>query len=137
MIEPFKTSGSSTYIVKLPSSFNAGVGGDRIENVLYRLDVGLLDILRLRRSKLRLLAVRTNNIPSKRELKASNLERYEILLKALPGSSEGSRVLACEVFRREHIGNEVVGKSNRLLKERFGDSQRGVGRGEFDMVECS
>lgn len=41
MIERLKTTGSSTRIARLPSSFNAGVGGDRIENVLYRLDLGL------------------------------------------------------------------------------------------------
>jgi hypothetical protein len=45
MLERLKTTGAHTQIAHLPSSFNAGVGGDKIENVLYRLDLGMMDLL--------------------------------------------------------------------------------------------
>lgn len=116
MIERFETTGATTRIAKLPSSLNVGVGGDKIENVLYRLDIGLLDVLQDRNTKIWLLAIGTNNL-GKKGLKDGDLERYRVLLRALLGIAEGSKVLACEVFRREDIADKVVAESNRLLRQ--------------------
>lgn len=116
MIERFETTGSSTRIANLPTSLKVGVGGDKIENVLYRLDIGLLEALQDHNTKFWVLAVGTNNL-GKKGLKDIDLERYRVLLRALLGIAEGSKVLACEIFRRDDISDEAVAESNRLLRE--------------------
>ncbi|KAJ3169191.1 hypothetical protein HDU88_000987 [Geranomyces variabilis] len=45
MLERFTTTGSATSISQNPHIFNAGCGGDKVDNVLYRLEHGLLDRL--------------------------------------------------------------------------------------------
>ncbi|KAI8587897.1 SGNH hydrolase-type esterase domain-containing protein [Geranomyces variabilis] len=45
MLERFTTTGRATSISQNPHIFNAGCGGDKVDNVLYRLEHGLLDRL--------------------------------------------------------------------------------------------
>jgi len=61
MLERLKTTGASTRLAHMERTFNAGVGGDKIENVLYRLGtLGMLDKLSERNVKLWVVMVGTN-----------------------------------------------------------------------------
>ena len=61
MLERFKTSGTSTRIAQMKSTFNMGVRGDKIENVLYRLGtLGMMEKLADRKVKLWIVMIGTN-----------------------------------------------------------------------------
>ncbi|KAH6683979.1 SGNH hydrolase-type esterase domain-containing protein [Halenospora varia] len=115
MLERLKTTGIDTHLSSLPNSFNAGVGGDKIENVLYRLDLGLLKDLKKHEESLKviLLMVGTNNL-SKKGIKDIEAERYSLLLGALLGLNEGCKVICCEIFRRKDTGDQAIEKANEM-----------------------
>ncbi|KAH8679579.1 SGNH hydrolase-type esterase domain-containing protein [Tricladium varicosporioides] len=117
MLERLKTTGFSTELCSSPNTFNAGVGGDKIENLLYRLDLGLLKELKKHEKSLRVvvLMVGTNNL-GKKGIKDIEAERYGLLLAALLGLSDMCKVLCCEVFKRKDISDEAVGTANGMLK---------------------
>ncbi|KUJ22128.1 SGNH hydrolase [Mollisia scopiformis] len=119
MFERFKTTGIHTRIAQSGSqTFNAGVGGDKVENVLYRLDLGLLDLLSKQDEKIKIciVMVGTNNLGKKTPLK---VDKYRLLVQALLRISD--RVLCCEIFKRKDIEYSVVEESNRMLREMIGD----------------
>jgi hypothetical protein len=99
--------------------FNAGVGGDKIENVLYRLDLGLLPLLEDRNVKLWVVIIGSNDLTKigkiKKALLPSEVERYRLLLQALLRTSATSQIIACALFQRSDVANEDVLESNRLL----------------------
>jgi lysophospholipase L1-like esterase len=119
MIERLKTTGQRTKTSNLPNTFNAGVGGDKIENVLYRIDLGLLDLLKKRQEKVKLWVVMigTNNLTSKRGLRAEEIERYKRLLQVLFEAFPESKAIVCEIFKRKDVKDELVEDSNDQLKE--------------------
>lgn len=121
MIERLQTTGSSTRIARLPSSFNAGVGGDRIENVLYRLDLGLFTSLKNRGIKLWVLMIGTNHIGKKKGLKKKELDAYRVLVQALLRIAPQSRILACGIFQRRDVDDGNIERANLMLKELVGE----------------
>jgi len=130
MLERLKTTGSHTRIAHLPSSFNAGVGGDKIENVLYRLDLGMMDLLESRKVKLWVVMIGTNNLRKTRPLSEVEGQRYRLLLRALLRIAPRSQILACEVFRRKDVDDEFVEKSNELLRGVVEEVDRNLGGGK-------
>jgi hypothetical protein len=134
MFERLKTTGNDTRLAKLPSSFNAGVGGDKIENVLYRLDLGLLDLLEGKKVKLWVVMVGTNNL--KKALKSAEVERYQLLLQALLRLAPGSRIIVCEIFRRKDIDDQFVESSNEMLRGLVGEMNGKLGEERILWVEA-
>jgi hypothetical protein len=119
-LERFKTTGKHTQIGQLPYPhvFNAGVGGDKIENVLYRVDLGLLNLLKLRNPKLVVLQVGTNNLRPKQGLERQHLDDYYLLLQAvLRILSARTQILVTGFFKRTDIDDQFVMQSNLALKE--------------------
>jgi hypothetical protein len=114
MLERLKTTGMSTKIAQMPSTFNAGVGGDKIENVLYRLGLGMMMRLSDKNVKLWVVMVGTNNL--KKALKPNEIELYRLLLQALLKMSLTSKIITCEIFKRKNIDDVHVDGSNRLLQ---------------------
>ncbi|KAK0109455.1 hypothetical protein ONS95_002148 [Cadophora gregata] len=127
MIERLQTTGSSTRIAQLPSSFNAGVGGDRIENVLYRLDLGLFTSLKNRGIKLWVLMIGTNHIAQKKGLKKKELDAYKVLVQALLRIAPQSRILACGLFQRRDVDDGNMERANLTLKEVVGEINKQLG----------
>ncbi|CAF0759384.1 unnamed protein product [Adineta steineri] len=120
MMERFKTTGKHTQIGQLryPQVFNAGVGGDRIENVLHRIDLGLLRLLKHRNPKLVVLHVGTNNLRPGKALQFQHLDDYCLLLHALLRTlSTETQILVTGLFRRTDIDEQCVTHSNMALKE--------------------
>lgn len=115
MLERLKTTGKSTKVAQMPSTFNAGVGGDKIENVLYRLGLGMMARLSERNVRLWVVMVGTNNL--KKALKPKEIELHRLLLQALLEMSPESRAITCEIFKRKDVDDAHVDSSNRLLQE--------------------
>lgn len=117
MLERLKSTGVSTRTGTLDRGFNAGVGGDKIENVLYRLGLGMATLLQDRGVRLWVVMVGTNNLSPKRGLRGDEIEKYGLLLQALLRIAPRSRVLCCEIFRRKDVAEGLVEESNALLRE--------------------
>ncbi|KAL3301703.1 SGNH hydrolase [Colletotrichum asianum] len=110
---------SSAKLARLQGVFNAGVGGDKFENVIYRLTGssdpsrplgGLLDALRNRNVKLWVVHMGTNNLHPKRGLRDSDLALLRLIVEALLGM--GGKILLVGLFRRKDINDELVVKAN-------------------------
>lgn len=127
MIERLKTTGADTKTANLPSSFNAGVGGDKIENVLYRL-VFMLPHLKSD-IKVWVVMVGTNNL--RKALKAKDVEAYRLLLQTLLKIAPGSRILVCEMFKRKDVDDKSVEESNRFLKQMTASVNENLGEKVF------
>ncbi|KAI8166587.1 hypothetical protein K4K49_007705 [Colletotrichum sp. SAR 10_70] len=141
---------SSAKPARLQGVFNAGVGGDKFENVIYRLTGssdplrplgGLLDALRNRSVKLWVLHVGTNNLHPKRGLRDPDLALLRLIVEALLGM--GGKILLVGLFRRMDINDELVVKANENYLELVRQFQEeGSDRIEFlepplvDMDEC-
>jgi lysophospholipase L1-like esterase len=120
MFERFKTTGNYTQIGQLhyPQVFNAGVGGDKIENVLYRVDLGLLRLLKPKNPKIIVLQLGTNNLQRKRGLERQHLDDYFLLLQALLVMfSTETRILVTGLFKRKDVDEQCIIQSNMALEE--------------------
>jgi lysophospholipase L1-like esterase len=104
---------------QLEDSFNAGVGGDKIENVLYRISEGLLGAMADKMPELWVVSVGTNNLRPKGEtgLKDDEVEAFVVLLAAVLRAAPGSRVLMTEVSYRTDIGDAIVDVVNEQLRD--------------------
>jgi lysophospholipase L1-like esterase len=109
----------------LPHSFNAGCGGDKIENVLYRISEGLLEVMKEKKvlPKLWVVSVGTNNLRPKGRsgLRDGEVEAFLVLLSALLRAAPGSKVLMTELSYRTDIGDEIVDVVNEQMKGAVGD----------------
>ncbi|KAF9929591.1 hypothetical protein FBU30_001432 [Linnemannia zychae] len=128
MLERLKTTGTSTKLAQLPESFNAGCGGDKIENVLYRLDLmyPLLSQNYSNNIKLWVVMVGTNNL-RKKGFRSTDIALYRLFLQALLRLAPGSKVLACEMFHRKDIEDQYVDDANRLVKEMISEMSQNLG----------
>ncbi|KAK1710030.1 SGNH hydrolase-type esterase domain-containing protein [Colletotrichum acutatum] len=135
---------------RLQGVFNAGVGGDKFENVIYRLTGssdplrplgGLLDALRNRDVKLWVLHVGTNNLHPKRGMRESDLALLRLIVEAL--LEMNGKILLIGLFRRKDIRDELIVKANESYVELVRQFQEdAVNQIEFlepplvDMEEC-
>ncbi|KAF9100508.1 hypothetical protein BGX27_000356 [Mortierella sp. AM989] len=125
MLERFKTTGTSTRLAQFPSSFNAGCGGDKVENVLYRLSY-MYPLLENRSIKLWVVMVGTNNL-RKKGLRPSDIALYRLLLQALLRIEPKSKILACEIFKRKDIEDRYVDEANGALKAMITEMNTNLG----------
>ncbi len=113
-IEPLKDQQGAVRIATIPHSFNLGVGGDKIENVLYRLSLGTYNLLLPQSPQLKLVIVQvgTNNLRPMRSLTPEELSTYGLLIKALPRIAPKAQILCCGLFTRQDVPDWVVAQSN-------------------------
>lgn len=115
-------------ITRLSNVFNAGVGGDKLENILYRLVgddfsedrpslPGLLDMLQPRNVKLWVLHAGTNNLHPKRGLSDADVGKLRLIMQAaLRISNPGTKLLLTGLFYRRDIKKDLVDEANRKLQ---------------------
>ncbi|KAH6653162.1 SGNH hydrolase-type esterase domain-containing protein [Truncatella angustata] len=116
------TSGAE--IERLQGVLNAGVGGDKYENILYRLlgDParqlrGLTDVLSQNNITLWVIHAGTNNLRSKRGLSDESVDLMRLLLQAvLRISKPGTNILVTGLFYRTDILDRLVSDANAKLK---------------------
>ncbi|KAK6336972.1 hypothetical protein TWF718_009760 [Orbilia javanica] len=129
MLERLKTTGQNTRLHNLPRSFNLGVGGDKIENVLYRLHTGYISLLANRPPKLWVVHIGTNNLRPKKGLRdsgPSDYENFQILIQTLWILCPGSKVLVTGLFPRRDVDDSLVQASNRGLEASLDELGRGL-----------
>ncbi|RYP30534.1 hypothetical protein DL767_006211 [Monosporascus sp. MG133] len=113
-------------INRLGSVFNAGVGGDKYENILYRLVgddseerqlPGLLEILQGRDIDIWVVHAGTNNLHPKRGLTNVDVNKLRLLLEAaLRISRPETNLLLTGLFYRKDIADGLVDDANRKLE---------------------
>ena len=116
---------ASLEIQRLEGVFNAGVGGDTVQNIAYRLvgdesrDLpGLFPAL-VGRGTVRLWVVQagTNNLKVKKGLGEADVERLKVVVESLLRADPGCKVLWTGLFCRRDMAREVVEKANERLAE--------------------
>ena len=120
MLERFKTTGKYTQIGQLqyPHAFNGGVGGDKIENILYRISLGLFSMLEAKTPKLVVIHIGTNNLQPKQPLHGLHLSNYRLLLQAslrlLPVQTQ---ILVTGLFNRRDVDKRCILQSNMDIQQ--------------------
>ncbi|KAF9361106.1 hypothetical protein BGX26_005735 [Mortierella sp. AD094] len=132
MLERFKTTGSSTHLAQLPRSFNCGCGGDKVENVLYRLSF-MTPLLENRSIKLWVVMVGTNNL-RKKGLRPADIPLYHLLLQALLRIDSKSKILACEIFKRKDFEDKYVDEANSMVKAMITEMNASLGLQEDRII---
>ena len=120
MLERLQTSGAHTILGQgqFPHIFNAGVGGDRIQNVLYRLDTkGLFWDLRSHGIKYAILHMGTNDLKPKRAFDAEVLRQYALVLETVHRAAPAVKVLVTGLMPRKDVDLRVVDQSNASLQQ--------------------
>lgn len=117
---------------RLPNVLNLGVGGDRIQNVAYRMIGQPSDsakslegyapyLVQLRSVELWVVQAGTNNLRPKTGLSDQDISALEQLLRALliiPSNGHGdasSRILLTGLFKRSDVSKEIIQASNQKL----------------------
>ncbi|KAG0297143.1 hypothetical protein BGZ96_007504, partial [Linnemannia gamsii] len=126
MVERLKTTGTSTGLAQLPGSFNAGCGGDKIENVLFRLDLMYPLLQNCNGIRLWIVMAGTNNL-RKKGFRPTDVALYHLLLQALLRVAPGSKVLLCEIFRRKDIEDQYVDEANRMVRGMIDEMNKNLG----------
>lgn len=120
-------SGPGVYS-RLEDVFNAGVGGDKLENILYRLLgasstpgrsplAGLLDVLKDRDVKVWVIHAGTNNLHQKKGLRDACLDKLRLILELLLKSSKYEcRVLLTGLFYRKDISDRLIDEANAKIQ---------------------
>lgn len=120
-------------IARIQGVANFGCGGDKIQNVLYRVmgdaDMDLKGLAQelhpstggcltqRRKQRLWVIDAGTNNLHKNHGLRGTDLHAMEILLKTLHHFSRlGTKFLVTGVFYRTDIPNELVDQANDALK---------------------
>jgi len=120
MLERFITTGKHTKLGQLafPNLLNAGVGGDRIQNVVYRLGTkDLFSGLKQRGVKFAILHIGTNNLRRNRGLTGGEIEEYALVLEALTRAAPDIVVFVTGIMPRADIGSNFVNQSNTDLRQ--------------------
>lgn len=128
MLERLKTTGIATQIyTNLPRSLNAGCGGDKIENVLYRLSF-MNQSLSQKNVKLWVVMVGTNNL-RKKGLRPSEIDHYRLLLQNLLRlGGEETTILVCELFKRKDFEDRCLEEANGLIHTLVEEMNTNLGR---------
>ncbi|KAF2463698.1 uncharacterized protein BDR25DRAFT_154944, partial [Lindgomyces ingoldianus] len=124
MLERLKTTGKNTELAKLPSAWNAGCGGDKNENVVWRLAEGLYEFLRKNCDgkgeghgiKAVVLVSGTNNLRPCKPFRAQDITSYRLLLEACLRLAPKGCIVACDMFRRKDVRDVIVEECNGILK---------------------
>lgn len=120
MLERFITTGKHTKLGQLefPNLLNAGVGGDRIQNVVYRLGTkDLFSGLKQRGVKFAILHMGTNNLRRNRGLTGGEIEQYAMVLEALTRAAPDIVVFVTGIMPRTDIGSNFINRSNTDLRQ--------------------
>lgn len=132
MLERLKTTGKHTKLgqVEFPDLLNAGVGGDRTQNVIYRLGTkDLYSGLKQHGVNFAILHMGSNNLHPKRGLSAEAIEEYGLILEALARAAPGIVVLLTGILPRKGVDRSFIDQSNSNLQQLvqdFNDIREGV-----------
>lgn len=137
MLSASALEGSNSHgLRRMDGVFNAGVGGDKMENMLYRLLgdpkeklTGLISIFRERDVRFWIVQAGTNNLHQKRGHRDKDHDLLRLLLQALLKiSPAGATILLTELFYRKDIPDDLVDKANEKRRSLIATMNTNLGR---------
>ena len=120
VVERFKTTGRCEKFGQDDSLtlFNAGVGGDKIQSVLYRLGTkDLYSRLKQRGVEFVILQMGTNDLTKTRALRCQDITRYSLALEALRRINPDMPILVGGIYHRQDIPDNIVDQTNSTLAQ--------------------
>ncbi|KAF9786530.1 hypothetical protein IL306_001963 [Fusarium sp. DS 682] len=136
-VERFKTTGRMLSINRDTRILNLGVGGDKILNVQYRIDQGLLRNLKQHQPNLKTMYIHmgSNNLKN-HGLRKGDTDAYAALVKQLRTEFPDMTVVITALFNQRGLELSVIEDVNKTLKNiadengceflPFGDDQTGI-----------
>jgi hypothetical protein len=119
MLERFKTTGCCTQLgsFTFPHILNAGVGGDRIQNVIYHLgNKDLLQSLKSHGSRNVILHVGTSDLGKRNGLPCEvAIHNYGLIVQALRRAQPDVNILITGLMPRKDIPNWLIEDSNAAV----------------------
>jgi lysophospholipase L1-like esterase len=119
MLERFKTTGYDLNLGLKPHVFNAGVGGDMIPNVLYRMNRGLLEKLKPQtRVRVVIINIGSNDLTKPgRSLSEKQQYQFALHIEALRRTFPQARIIVTALFHKKDVHLGDVDRSNEDLKK--------------------
>ncbi|WZH45337.1 LOW QUALITY PROTEIN: n amino acid transport system protein [Fusarium acuminatum] len=133
LMERFKTTGAHLSINQNPHILNLGVSGDKIQNVQYRINQGLVDALK-EHQKIKLIYVQIggNNL-NKNGLHKEDVDSYGELINGLRAELPDATIVITALFLQRGLEVKVIKQANKgLIADENGceflpfDDQRGM-----------
>ncbi|KAF5566578.1 hypothetical protein FNAPI_1038 [Fusarium napiforme] len=136
-VERFKTTGRMLSINKDTRILNLGVGGDKILNVQYRMDQGLVRLLKQHQPNLKTMYIHmgSNNLKNY-GLRKGDADAYGAVVKQLRSEFPDMTVVITALFMQRGLELAVIEDANAKLKAiadengcvflPFGDDQEGI-----------
>ncbi|EMT71605.1 hypothetical protein FOC4_g10010116 [Fusarium odoratissimum] len=135
--ERFKVTGRILSINEDSRILNLGVGGDKILNVQYRMDQGLVRLLKQHQPNIKTMYIHmgSNNL-KKQGLLKGDADAYGALIKQLRTEFPDITIVITALFIQRGLGLDVIEDANNKLKAiadeneceflPFGDDQAGI-----------
>ncbi|KAF4343578.1 hypothetical protein FBEOM_2487 [Fusarium beomiforme] len=137
LFERFKTTGRVLSINHDSCILNLGVGGDKILNVQYRIDQGLLQHLKQHQPNIKAMYIHmgSNNLKH-HGLRKGDVDAYDALIKQLRSEFPDMTIVITALFNQRGMELAVIEEVNNALKGiavenrceflPFGDDQTGI-----------
>ncbi|RGP69191.1 hypothetical protein FLONG3_7827 [Fusarium longipes] len=117
LFERFKTTGSDLSINCDPTILNLGVGGDKVLNVQYRLDQGLLRHLKNDQPNLKLMYIHMGSNSLKRDgLRTSDVDAYASIINNIQDELPDVKIVITALFKQRDMADELIDETNQLLR---------------------
>ncbi|KAM0338683.1 hypothetical protein ACHAPU_011240 [Fusarium lateritium] len=137
LFERFKTTGKKLSINKNSRVLNLGVGGDKVTNVQYRIDQGLIESLKQHQPNIKLMYIHMGcNDLKKKGLRKQETEGYDKLIKELRTQYPDIPIIITTLFYQRGLANSIIDEANNALKDvadanqcevlPFGSDQTGI-----------
>ncbi|KAF5679237.1 hypothetical protein FHETE_978 [Fusarium heterosporum] len=137
LFERFKTTGKKLSFNKNSRVLNLGVGGDKVTNVQYRIDQGLIGSLKQHQTNIKLIYIHMGcNDLKKKGLRKQETEGYDRLIKELRTQYPNIPIILTTLFYQRGLANEIIDDANNALKDiadanqcdflPFGSDQTGI-----------
>ncbi|UZP45069.1 hypothetical protein NXS19_012881 [Fusarium pseudograminearum] len=137
LFERFKTTGSNLSINHNPLILNLGVGGDKVLNVQYRIDQGLLCLLKNNQPNLKLMYIHMgcNNLKNN-GLRKGDAYAYASVIKNIQEALPDVKIVITALFKQRGLADEIIDEANQMLRDiagqngtdflPFGDDQESI-----------
>lgn len=108
LMERFKTTGAHLSINQNPQVLNLGVSGDKIQNVQYRINQGLVEAIKEHQQiKLFYVQMGGNNL-NKNGLRKEDVESYAELIKGLRAELPNATIVITALFVQRGLEVRVI-----------------------------
>lgn len=116
MLERFRTTGKGLSVSTEKQFLNLGVGGDKITNVLYRINEGLLQEMKPHKNIEKILIHIGGNDVRKGQMRDEQYGEYELLLKKVKENFPNAQIYGSALFFRKDCSKSKIRLINGRLK---------------------